>query len=131
MSASLCVFTLTAILGLMIAIDLFRGKALEPWASKVHGITALVGSAFAIGAAFTGETRIYLNIAMAVVIIILGLFAVLRRHKTGVVPKAILGLHITLALACYLLLAASVLINFDAMAMMGIDVKALQASLMG
>ena len=131
MSACLGVFTLTAVLGLMIAIDLFRGRELEPWASKIHGITALVGSAFAIGAALTGETSIYLNIVMAVVIIVLGVVAVLKRHKTGKVPKVILSVHVLLALACYLLLAATVLTGFDAMVMMGVNVKELQAGLMG
>jgi len=120
MTAALSAFTLTAILGLMIALNLFRGKPSDPSASIVHGISALLGSVFAIGAALLGDTRIYVNIAMAVVIILLGVMAALKRRKTGVVPKALLSIHILLALVCYLILAATVLVGYDASAALGI-----------
>ncbi len=121
MTAALSAFTLTAVLGLMIAFNLFRGKPTAPSSSIVHGISALVGSAFAIGAALSGETRIYINIVLAVVIIVLGVLAVMKRHKTGVVPKGILVVHILLALVCYLMLAATVLMGVDVAAMAGIS----------
>ena len=35
----------------MIALDLFRGKHPAPSASEVHGVTALLGSIFALAAA--------------------------------------------------------------------------------
>lgn len=125
MTAALSVFTLTAVLGLLIALDIFRGKQPAPSASIVHGLTALLGSVFAIGAALNGETRIYINIILAVVIILLGVIAVVKRHKTGVAPKGILALHILLALGCYLILAVTVLTGMDVMAMMGIQIPAL------
>ena len=121
MTAALCVFTLTAVLGLCIAFDLFRGKPAAPSASIIHGITALVGSVFAIGAALLGETLVYINIVMAVVIILLGVGAALKRRKTGVAPKALLTVHILLALVCYLILAAAVLTGYDAMGALGIQ----------
>ena len=121
MTAALSVFTLTAVLGLMIAFNLFRGKPVMPSSSIIHGISALVGSAFAIGAALSGETRIYINIVLAVVIILLGVFAAMKRRKTGVAPKGILVVHILLALVCYLMLAATVLMGIDTAAMLGLN----------
>lgn len=125
MTAAFCVFTLTAVLGLLIAFDIFRGRQPSPSSSVVHGITALVGSVFAIGAALSGETRIYINIVMAVVIILLGVMAALKRRKTGVAPKGLLAIHILLALACYLMLGATVFAGMNVMAILGVDVPAL------
>lgn len=124
-TASFCIFTLTAVLGLMIALDLFRGKQPAPSSSVFHGVSALLGSVFAIAAALSGETRIYINIVMAVVIILLGVFAAIKRRKTGVAPKAVLSVHILLAVVCYLILGATVLMGYDAMAELGIEVSAL------
>ncbi|NOQ14314.1 MAG: hypothetical protein GQ583_07555 [Methyloprofundus sp.] len=120
--ASFCIFTITAVLGLMIAVDIFRGRHPAPSASIVHGVSALLGSVFAISAALMGETRIYINIVMAVVIILLGVTAAVKRRKTGVAPKAILAVHILLAVVCYLLLGATALMGYDVMAMVGIEV---------
>ena len=125
MTAALCTFTITAVLGLMIAFNLFRGHYVQPSSSIIHGASALLGSLFAIGAALAGETAIYINILLAVVIIVLGVIAAIKRRKTGVVPKGILVVHILLALVCYLILAATILMGIDVAAMAGIDLSAL------
>ena len=125
MTAAFCTFTITAVLGLMIAFNLFTGKYLQTSSSIIHGASALLGSSFAIGAALMGETRIYINILMAVVIIVLGVLAVIKRHKTGVVPKGILTVHILLALICYVMLGATVFMGIDTAALAGIEIPAL------
>ncbi len=121
MTAAFCTFTITAILGLMIAINLFRGAYVAPSSSIMHAASALLGSAFAIGAALLGETAIYINIVLAVIIIALGLLAAMKRRKTGVAPKGILAVHILLAVVCYAMLGATVFLGMDVAAMLGIN----------
>ncbi|WP_428353873.1 hypothetical protein [Methyloprofundus sp.] len=68
-----------------------------------------MGALLAIGAALTGDDRVYVNITMVVVIMVLGFLAVSRRFKTGKVQKGLILGHAGLAVTCYLLLAATVL----------------------
>jgi len=121
MTAAFCAFTLTAVLGLMIAFNLFRGKFVARSSSILHGASALLGSVLAIGAALLGETAIYINIVMAVVIIALGVLAAIKRHKTGIAPKGILLVHILLAVTCYLMLGATVFLGIDTAGLLGIN----------
>ncbi|UZR28921.1 hypothetical protein [Methylococcus mesophilus] len=101
---ALAVFTLVALMGLAMICDVWAGRPVEPAYPILHGVASLVGSALVIVAALEGDTRLYLNIGMAVVIIGLGLLMGLTAKKGKRVPRAILVAHVGLAVTCYLAL---------------------------
>ncbi|GAB6068032.1 hypothetical protein JCM13664_13510 [Methylothermus subterraneus] len=109
LTASLAAFTVAAILGASIALDLFRGIPVDRKLILTHAGTAVLGAALAIGAALTGDKRVYLNIALVVVIALLGFTAATRRYRTGQVQKPLLLAHASIAVICYAILAAVVL----------------------
>ncbi|WP_367026960.1 hypothetical protein ABZN20_05015 [Methylococcus sp. ANG] len=101
---ALAVFTLVALMGLAMICDVWAGRPVGPAYPIVHGVASLVGSALVIVAALAGDTRLYLNIGMAVVIIGLGLLMGLTAKKGKRVPRAVLVAHVGLAVTCYLAL---------------------------
>jgi hypothetical protein len=101
---SLAVFTLVAFMGLAIIRDVWRGIPVQPAYPKLHAAASLVGAALVIAVAVAGDTRLYANIGMAVVIILLGLAMGLASKKGRRVSKGILVGHVGLAVSCYLLL---------------------------
>jgi hypothetical protein len=98
------IFTLVAAMGAGMALELCKGRKTEKGYALLHAGFALGGSALVIVAALDGDTRLYANIGMAVVIIALGAMVSLKRAKGGV-PKSLALAHAGLAVACYLLLA--------------------------
>ncbi len=101
---SLAIFTVVAVMGLGMATDVFKGRGTPKMYALTHAGFAAVGSLLVILAALGGDNRVWINIGMAVVIIVLGGLLSLRRHK-GEAPKGILTLHAGLAVVCYLILA--------------------------
>lgn len=102
---ALAIFTLVAVMGLSMLRDAWRGYAIEPMYPLVHAGAALAGSALVIVVALGGDTRVYTNIAMAVVIIVLGMVMGLASKRGKQIPKVLLLAHMGLAVACYGLLA--------------------------
>ncbi|NOS73329.1 MAG: hypothetical protein HOP36_02065 [Methyloglobulus sp.] len=101
---SLFVFTMVALMGLSMVGDAWKSRPIGAVFPRLHAAAALFGSALVIGAALDGDTRLYNNIGMAVVVILLGVYMGFRAHKGKPIPKAILIAHAGLAVACYLLL---------------------------
>lgn len=95
------VFTLVAVMGLSIVASVWRGHAVEPGYPLLHGAAALLGSALVIIAALDGDERLYVNIGLAVVIIVLGAVLGIFAKKGKRAPKAILVAHVGLAVVCY------------------------------
>ncbi len=88
-------------------ISLVPVFSMLPWMPPfliVHGAASLLGSALVIAAALQGNTRGYINIAMAVVIIALGLAMGYASKSGKKVPRLILLTHAGLAVGCYGLL---------------------------
>ncbi|MBS1211707.1 MAG: uncharacterized protein H6R26_323 [Proteobacteria bacterium] len=104
LTGALAIFTLVAVMGLVMLRDAWKGYAIDPAYPILHAAAALAGSALVIVAALQGDTRVYVNIGMAVVIILLGLAMGLASKKGKRVPKGILVAHMGLAVACYGLL---------------------------
>ena len=98
---ALAIFTLVAVMGLSMVISSLRGYEIEPGYPLLHGAAALLGSALVIVAALDGDTRLYLNIGLAVVIILLGVTMGVFAKKGKKAPKAVLVAHAGLAVACY------------------------------
>ncbi|WP_348759253.1 hypothetical protein [Candidatus Methylocalor cossyra] len=92
-------------MGLTIVFDVWRGQSVGSFYPRLHGGAALLGSALVIGAALQGDTRLYVNIALAVVIIVLGVVMGVTAEKGKQVPKPIIFTHVSLAIICYLILA--------------------------
>lgn len=111
LTISLLIFTVVAVLGLMNAGNLLGGKPRAGGLATLHGALALIGSALVIYAGLAGLADgkpVFINIMMAVVIIILGVTISLRRMR-GRAPGTSLVLgHAGLAVVCYLILAAFV-----------------------
>ncbi|MCX8048675.1 MAG: hypothetical protein N3A55_03310 [Methylohalobius sp.] len=108
LTGSLAAFTVAALLGALIAFDLFRGRPVDRAIILTHAGMAVLGALLAISAALMGDKRVYLNIALVVVIALLGFTAATRRYKTGQVQKPLLLAHAGIAVVCYLILAAVV-----------------------
>jgi len=102
--SSLFVFTLVALMGLSMVGDVWAGRSVGAVFPRLHAAAALFGSTLVIGAALEGDTRLYNNIGMAVVIILLGVYMGVRTHQGKRAPKGIIIAHAGLAVACYLLL---------------------------
>jgi hypothetical protein len=100
---SVAVFTLVAVMGLGMVLDISRGVGTPKMFALTHAGFALFGSALVILAALGGDNRVWINIGLAVVIIALGLLLSLRRSK-GPAPISILATHAGLAVTCYLIL---------------------------
>lgn len=102
---ALAIFTLVAVMGLSVVCSVWRGHPVEPGYPLLHGGIALVGSALVIVSALGGDTRLYVNIGMAVIIILLGVTMGVFAKKGKKVPKGIVISHVGLAVACYGILA--------------------------
>lgn len=98
---ALATFTLVAVMGLMMVLGMVRGLPPDPHYPKLHAVAALVGSGLVIAEALGGDERLYLNIGMAVAIILLGLTMSLAAKKGKKISKGILAAHAGLAVACY------------------------------
>lgn len=98
---ALAIFTLVAVMGLAMVVSVWRGQAVEAGFSILHGFAALLGSALVILSALGGDERLFVNIGMAVVIILLGLVMAVYARKGKKPPKAIIAAHVGLAVACY------------------------------
>jgi NhaP-type Na+/H+ or K+/H+ antiporter len=95
------VFTLVAVMGLSILSNVWRGYPVELGYPLLHGFAALLGSALVIVSALGGDARLYLNIGLAVIIILLGVVMGLLVKKGKKAAKPILLAHVVLAVACY------------------------------
>lgn len=107
---SLGAFTVVALIGLIMACDVFRKKPTSPIFKVLHVVFVLIGALAAIVAAFSGDTRVWINIVIALVIIGLGALLFAKRSK-GEHPKGVVIVHGGLAVTCYLLLAYFTLFN--------------------
>jgi len=101
---ALAVFTLVAVMGLGLIIDVLKGQSSSKQFALIHAGFALLGSVLVILDALSGDERVWVNIGLAVVIIALGGVLSLRRHK-GQHPKGLALAHGGLAVVCYLILA--------------------------
>lgn len=100
---ALAVFTLVAVMGLGLIFDVFKDKPSNRIYALLHAGFALLGSGLVIFAALGGDERVFVNIGLAVVIIVLGGLVSFRRHK-GKPVKGLAIAHAGLAVACYLIL---------------------------
>lgn len=101
---AVAVFTLVAVMGLGLIVDVFKGSASSTTFAVLHAGFALLGSVLVILAALGGDDRVWINIGLAVVIIVLGGLVSLGRCK-GKPVKALATAHAGLAVVCYLILA--------------------------
>lgn len=102
---ALAIFTLVAGMGLMMFFDVWRNREGDRVYPAFHGVAAVIASALVIAAALNGDTRLYLNIGLAGIIIALGVWMGLLRQRGRSVPRAVLALHALLAVGCYGILA--------------------------
>lgn len=108
LTASLAAYTLVAVLGFLIALDLLRGFPIDRKIVLIHAGIAVFGALLLIGAALGGDSRVYANIGLVAIIAPLGFLAATKRYKTGVVPKNLILAHAGLAVVFYLLLVSVV-----------------------
>jgi hypothetical protein len=101
---ALAVFTVVAMMGLALAIGVFKKSQADRMYAMVHGGLALLGSGLVIWVAVEGDERVYINIGLAVVIIILGVLMSWKRSK-GHCVRALAMAHGLLAVICYGILA--------------------------
>jgi hypothetical protein len=101
---ALGVFTLVAIMGLSMACGVWRGLPPDTAYARAHAGFSLLGSGLVIFVALQGDKRLFVNIGMAVVIILLGVVMAIASKKGKPVPRVILATHALLAVACYLIL---------------------------
>jgi hypothetical protein len=94
-------FTLVAVMGLSLLPSIWRGYPVEPFYPVLHGFASLFGSALVILCALGGDERLYLNIGLAVVIILLGVTMGIFGKRGKKVPRGILLAHVGLAVLCY------------------------------
>jgi hypothetical protein len=110
---ALALFALAALLGVYMALRVFRG-VLPPWpAAVLHGLFAATGLALLLYAAFlAGSTQPPAVMIAAVLLVIaaLGGFVLVSYHlRKRVPPRALAGVHALIAIAGFLSLAGSVL----------------------
>jgi len=106
------VFTLVAVMGLSVVVSVWRGQPVERGYPLLHGAAALVGSALVIISALDGDERLYLNIGLAVIIIVMGATVGILSKKGKRAPKGLLAAHVGLAVACYGILGFFALIPY-------------------
>lgn len=97
-------FTIVAVMGLLMATDVFKGIGTSRLFALTHAGMAALGSALVIVAALGGDNRLWINIGLAVAIIGLGVYIAMQRAK-GIHPKALVLVHGGTAVVCYLILA--------------------------
>jgi len=101
---SLALFTVVALVGILLARNVFAGKSSSGLARFMHVGFACVGAVLVIVEAFRGDQRVWINIGLAVVIIALGALLWNLRSK-GEFPRKLVLAHGGLAVSCYLVLA--------------------------
>ncbi len=102
---SLAAFAVAAVLGMLNACNLFRGRPEDTVLTLMHVASAVVGAVAAIIAFLSGAQQVLINIVLVLLIAALGWTAYHRRRATGVVQKPLILLHAGIAVACYLILA--------------------------
>ncbi len=111
--AALALFTVAALLGVYMAIRVFKG-ALPPWPAAIfHGLFAATGLLLLLYAAFLAgapQPPIITIAAALLVIAALGGFVLVSYHlRKQVPPRALAGVHALVAVAGFLSLAGRVL----------------------
>lgn len=101
---SLAAFAVAAVLGILNACNLFRGRPEDPALTFMHVAAAAVGAVAAVLAYVAGAQQVLVNILLVVVIVALGFLAYRRRKATGVVQRPLILLHAAIAVTCYLIL---------------------------
>lgn len=101
---AVAVFAIAALLGVLMAVDAFKGVGSSRLSRWSHAGFVLLGSVLVILAALGGDHRVWINIGLAVVIIPLGVWLCYKRFR-GIHPKALLVIHGGLAVVCFLILA--------------------------
>jgi hypothetical protein len=104
LSIALGLFTITALIGVGLATAVFKQRRSSKALQLFHVCTAAIGSVLVIVDAFTGDARVWINIGLAVVIIVLGTCLGFQRAH-GRHPKGLVVVHGGLAVICYLILA--------------------------
>jgi len=104
LAVSVGLFTIVALIGLVLTRDVFRRKVPSGIMRYLHVCLATVGSLLVIFRAFTGDHRLFVNIGLAVTIIALGLL-IWRQRATGARPRMTVFMHGGIAVPCYILLA--------------------------
>ena len=103
--ASFGAFTVAALFGVMLAVQLFnKRKWVNPGHVLAHLWFVVLGTVPVIIAAVQGDIRVYANIGLVVVIAVLGFLMHRKRIKTGELPKRLFIAHAGLAVTCYILL---------------------------
>lgn len=97
---AMAVFTLVALMGAGLAMGVFKNGHQDPMFARLHGGLSLLGSGLVIWEAVEGDERMYINIGMAVAIIVLGVVMSHRRAK-GQCVKGLATAHGLLAVVCY------------------------------
>ncbi|MGZ8218034.1 hypothetical protein [Methylomagnum sp.] len=101
---ALAVFTLAGVMGMGLIVDVWRGRGHTKAYALVHGGLALLGSGLVVAEALKGDSRLYTNIGLAVVIILIGV-CLSSRRALGTQAKGAALVHASLAAVCYVVLA--------------------------
>jgi hypothetical protein len=68
----------------------------------IHGIGTIIGASIVVIAAFMGDTRLWTNIILATIIVVLGLIMSFGKLTKSSAIK-ILNLHMIIAITCYVI----------------------------
>lgn len=101
---SLAIFTVVALIGLMLARNVFAKRASSRAARTLHVLLAAAGSVLILFALSAGATHLWINVGLAVVIVALGVVLGIHRAR-GNHPKNLVLSHAGIAVVCYLILA--------------------------
>jgi len=86
--------------GFMMALKYKKREPVPVSYKVVHIVGTVVGALLALIAAWMGDTRIWMNVVLAVVIVILGLLMAFRIVKKNS-AKMVLYAHASIAVICY------------------------------
>ncbi len=100
LSISVALIGLVIVIGFVMFFNLKSGKKVPNTYKIFHGVFALLGALLVLIVALMGESKLWLNIIIASVIVCLGLimaFGKIRKNSR----KYILLTHASLAIICY------------------------------
>ena len=79
-----------------------RKESVPVFYKAIHGIGTAIGASIVVIAAFMGDTRLWTNIILATIIVILGLTMSFGK-LTKSTAKKILTFHMAVAITCYII----------------------------
>ena len=90
------------VVGFIMASKRMKRKPVPPYLKVIHRVATLIGASIVIVVAFMGDYRLWTNIILSLIIVILGLLMSLKKVSKANMKKVLFS-HAIIGITCYII----------------------------